>query len=172
VNSVELEANPELTVEHPSALPAAFNSTAGVPRLVLLVSPTCSVCLDGVRIVVDALGTVGAQGVAIHVVWVAVLDDDGLEAATAAAAMFPTYLQATHYWDGQLQVSNAFHASLRLKRWKRKVAWDICLLYDSGSNWASRPPAPSLWMQQLGIEDVPGLDGSLLVRHLSELSVD
>ena len=66
-------------IEHHSSLPAAFNSTVGVPRLVLLVSPTCSMCLDGVRTVVTSLEELNARDVAVHVVWVGVLDDDSVD---------------------------------------------------------------------------------------------
>jgi hypothetical protein len=157
-------------IEHHSSLPAAFNSTVGVPRLVLLVSPTCSVCLDGVRTVVTSLGELSTRDVATHVVWVGVLDDDTVDAARAGAAMFPDDLRTTHYWDGELQVSKAFHTALGLERWKRNVAWDIYLLYGARSEWTDQPPTPSLWMQQLRLEDVPDLDSSLLVGHLRELS--
>jgi hypothetical protein len=154
-------------IEHHSSLPAAFNSTVGVPRLVLLVSSTCSVCLDGVRTVVTSLEELNARDAAVHVVWVGVLDDDS--AAGAAAAMFPDDFGAMHYWDGELQVSKAFHATLGLERWKRNVAWDLYLLYGARSEWTDQPPLPSLWMHQLHLEDVPELDGSLLVEHLGEL---
>ena len=116
-----------------------------------------------------SLEEINARDVAIHVVWVGVLDNDSLEAANAAVAMFPDDLGAMHYWDGELQVSKAFHVTLGLERWNRNVAWDLYLLYGACSNWTSQPPAPSLWMQQLRLEDVPELDGSLLVGHLSEL---
>ena len=108
-------------------------------RLVLLASPSCPVCLDGVRIVVASLREVSARNVAIHVVWVAVLADDSLEATSTAAAMFPDDLEAMHYWDGELQVSKAFHATLGLERWKRNVVWDLYLLYGARSNWTSQP---------------------------------
>jgi hypothetical protein len=115
------------------------------------------------------LRELSARNVAIHVVWVAVLADDSLEATSTAAAMFPDDLEAMHYWGGELQVSKAFHATLGLERWKRNVAWDLYLLYGACPNGTSQPPVPSLWMQQLRPEDVPELDGSLLVGHLSEL---
>lgn len=84
--------------------------------------------------------------------------------------MFPDDFGAMHYWDGELQVSKAFHATLGLERWERNVAWDIYLFYDARSEWTDQPPSPSLWMQQLRLEDVPELDGSLLVGHLRELT--
>jgi hypothetical protein len=116
----------DAVIEDHSALPEAFNASIGVPRLVLLVSPTCPVCLDGVRVVIDSLALLGTQPrVAIHVVWVAVLSEDNRAAATAGAEMFPTALGAKHYWDGALDISKGFHAALELERRSRKVAWDV-----------------------------------------------
>ena len=131
-------------IEHHSSLPAAFNSTVGVPRLVLLVSPTCSVCLDGVRTVLTSLEELNTRDVAAHIVWVGVLDDDSVDAAAAAAAIFPDDFGAMHYWDGELQVSKAFHATLGLERWKRNVAWDIYLFYDARSEWTGHGCVPDL----------------------------
>ena len=116
LDKAEHDTGRELVIEHHSSLPAAFNSTVGVPRLVLLASPSCPVCLDGLRIVVASSREVSARNVAIHVVWVAVLADDSLEATSTAAAMFPDDLEAMHDWDGELQVSKAFHATLGLER--------------------------------------------------------
>ena len=139
LDKAEHDTGRELVIEHPPLVSSRRLQLDRRSPTVLLVSPSCPVCLDGLRIVVASSREVSARNVAIHVVWVAVLADDSLEATSTAAAMFPDDLEAMHYWDGELQVSKAFHATLGLERWKRNVVWDLYLLYGARSNWTSQP---------------------------------
>jgi len=148
----------------------AFNAGVGKVRLVLLVSPTCTVCLSGVARVEMALAGLTPRELKVHVVWVGVLADDSHTAASERAAGFS--IEAEHYWDGDLVLSARFHEVLSLASWDRKVAWDLYLLYDATATFGRKPPPPAMWMHQLQIEDVPELDATLLVAEIRRLGTD
>ena len=65
----------------PQELPAAFDAGATSLQLVMLVSPTCPICLDGVLVIRESLAELGSAEIMIHVVWVPVLKGDSPEAA-------------------------------------------------------------------------------------------
>jgi hypothetical protein len=74
--------------------------------------------------------------------------------------------RSVHYWD-QSDVSGiAFAQVLHIG----EPAWDVYLAYAPGIRWeGTLPPRPSYWMQQLGLQSAPRLDGSLLADHVRAL---
>jgi hypothetical protein len=151
------------------AIATRFDASIGSPRFVLLLSPTCPVCLDGARLVGESLKILGSPELSTHVVWLPVLDADTYTAAGTSSGLFDPD-RVTHYWDEERELERSFRAMLGLERWGRKVAWDLYLLYDRASRWSDRPPEPTHWMHQLQIDDVPSLDRPLLLDRLRELS--
>lgn len=144
-----------------------FNAEVGRVRLLLLVSPTCAVCLGGVREVERSLGS---TAVSLHVVWVKVLSADSEAAAETQAGLVSARTMATHYWDGDLELSSRFAEVLDLAQWNRSVAWDLYLLYDSVITFSPDLAPPTFWMQQLRIEEVPDLEGAQLLEEIERLS--
>lgn len=144
-----------------------FNATAARPRLVALVSPTCEVCLDGVRIVGEVIATREAGAIAVQFVWLPVLEADGEDAAEKAAN--EAVPGATHYWDGERRLSDEVGAVLELARLGRRRAWDLYLVYPPGLRITDGLPAPSSWLHQLRIEEVPELSSARLGGLLDEL---
>ncbi|MGO8722040.1 MAG: hypothetical protein ACLQRM_04770 [Acidimicrobiales bacterium] len=153
----------------PARLPAAFDAGANALRVVILVSPTCPICLDGVALVREGLAELEFGEVAIHVVWLPVLKGDTPEAAEKSARALGTAAQAFHYWDVDLALSKRYCELLKLEQRGRAVAWDLYLIYGRGSRWTANPPVPKLWMQQLLLEDVPELERSLFVGQLRQM---
>jgi hypothetical protein len=166
----------EVTVEDeqvflfdPETLPAAFDAGVQSLRMIILVSPTCPICLDGVAIVEESLAELSSAEVSVHVVWLPVLKGDTPEAARHSARLIGYTAQVAHYWDVERALSNRYCELLRLEERGRTVAWDLYLLYERGARWTADPPMPTLWLQQLLLADVPELERSLLVGHLRQL---
>ncbi|MGA2530044.1 MAG: hypothetical protein ABSG36_12885 [Acidimicrobiales bacterium] len=138
-------------------------------KLVILVSPTCPICLDGIALVREGLAGLGSADVAVHVVWVPVLSGDTPEAAEDSTRLIGDAVQAAHYWDVGRGLSNRYCDLLGLEARGRTVAWDLYLIYERSARWTAYPPMPSFWMQQLLLDDVPELEPSLLVSRLRQL---
>ncbi len=153
----------------PQELPAAFDAGATSLQLVMLVSPTCPICLDGVLVIRESLAELGSAEIMIHVVWVPVLKGDSPEAAQDSAQLLGHTSPVAHYWDVERALSNGYCDLLRLPERGRTVAWDLYMIYERGARWTADPPMPKLWMQQLLLDDVPELEHSFLVSQLREL---
>jgi hypothetical protein len=138
-------------------------------KLIVLVSPTCPICLDGVAVVGDVLAELGSADVSIHVVWVPVLKGDTPEAAQDSALLLGNAEQVEHFWDVERALSNRYCELLGLEERGRTVAWDLYLIYARGARWTADPPMPSVWMQQLLLDDVEELERSALVSHLRQM---
>jgi len=158
------------------ALPASFDAGANSPKLVILVSPTCPICLDGVVVVRESLAELGSVDVAVHVVWVPVLNGDTPGAARDSARLLGETtqvlgetIQVAHYWDADRALSDRYRDLLGLEERGRTVAWDLYLIYERGARWTADPPIPRIWMHQLLLDDVPELERSLLVGHLRQI---
>jgi hypothetical protein len=149
--------------------PTEFNATAGSARLVLLVSPTCAVCIEGTAIVAATLGSPMIDPLALHVIWLPVLAGDSEAAARAVAAGIPTPLRARHYWDGDRHLSDLVATTIDLARYGRTVAWDLYLLYPPAVRYRHTLPRPHSWLQQLRIDEVPELSGPRLSELLDRL---
>ena len=154
-----------MSLTDPSSLPVAFDAAASSPKLVVLVSPTCPVCLDGVTLVRESLTELEPATVATHIVWLPVLEGDTVESAEDSAML----IEATHYWDTDLTLSKRYRDMLGLEARGRRVAWDLYLLYGTAARWTAEPPMPDVWMQQLRLDDVPTLDSKLLLGHLRQM---
>jgi hypothetical protein len=153
----------------PETLPAAFDAGVESLRLIVLVSPTCPICLDGVDLVRASLAELGSAKIIVYVVWIPVLKGDTPEAARHSARLIANTGQVAHYWDADRELSDRYRDLLRLKERGRTVAWDLYLIYERGARWTADLPTPTLWMQQLLLDDVPELERSLLVDRLRQL---
>ena len=84
----------------------AFDAAGGQPGIVMLVSPTCGLCLRGAEGVHRALQerTPGAA-LTLLVVWVPVLA--ATEADVPLATRFVPDPRASHFWDGDRALARA-----------------------------------------------------------------
>jgi len=155
-----------------SALRVSFNAAVSVPRLVFLVSPTCDICVSGTQSAAQAvLSLPAACDFRLYRVWLPVLETDTLQAAEEARSAWSHESRLVDFWDADLIISRAYHQVLELgSRVRRhRVAWDIFLLYRAGMRWADVPPAPSFWMHQLFLDDVPKLEADTLRYELQQM---
>lgn len=155
-----------------AALPARFDAGSSGPRLLLLVSPTCPLCLAGIELVLHGLEEPPGERFDVHVVWLPVLDGDAIDAAAGAAMSIGPRPRMTHYWDVDRAISSAAHGILDLTRRRRRVAWDLYLLYRAGVTWSAPLPSPDVWLHQLDIADQPSLDAATLRAAFEELTFE
>src|SRR5262245_19441670 len=135
------------------ALRAAFNAAADQPRLLLLLSPSCSVCLRGASAVDDILRATPQRG-RVFIVWEPVLASDLVPPTTGTLARVSDP-RAAQYWDPDRAVSQLLIAVGRANPdWVRPedrerladddfIIWDTVVTFPPGSRWESAPPAPA-----------------------------
>jgi hypothetical protein len=134
-----------------AAFRGAFDAAAGQPRIVMLVSPTCGLCLRGAEAVHRGVQErIPGATLRLLIVWVPVLA--ATEADVPLATRFVPDARASHFWDRDRTLARAYRASLGLG----EDAWDVYLLYGPNAHWSGhQPPAPDFWMHQLGSIDAP-----------------
>lgn len=150
---------------------AAFNAHADKPRVVLLVSPTCSECVLGARAVRECIAArFASSGIVPIVVWTAMLDSDtegaarrlsGIFGATGAAQFYdPRNLAGWAYQREHFsRMYDDLDAVLPADHWLRAGTnrkpepgpqWDLYMLYKPGARWGDEPPKPEAFIRHLG----------------------
>lgn len=134
-------------------LRAAFNAESDQTRLLLLLSPTCTVCLRGASAVEDILSST-SRPVRVLVVWEPVIKTD-LAPPTTSTLSRISDLRAMQYWDPDralsahlVSVARAEPSWVRPEDRERFVAddfivWDAAIVFPPGSRWDSTLPQPS-----------------------------
>lgn len=148
-------------------LRAAFNRERDRVRVVMIVSPTCPICLYGVSEIERTLfRTNKTASLAGLVVWVPMLG--GRIANVPAAAALAPDVRILQYWDGSNDLGKAYEEVLPTPG---STAWDVYLLYKPGVLWtARRPPKPTFWMHQLSITNAPRLDPAAFAERARQLT--
>jgi hypothetical protein len=149
-----------------AALRTAFDADAGKVRVLMLVSPTCGVCLNGASEVSQRLSKLDhGKDVPIYVVWVPRLG--AREGNVSSASRVVTASWAQQYWDGNDLLGAQYQ---RVLGWSDN-AWDVYMLYGPKTQWTGGlPPAPEFYMHQTS-ERGPRLDPAIFgsrVRRLLE----
>jgi hypothetical protein len=126
-------------------LRSAFNADDGEVRLVALVSPTCGTCLRGATDMQRVLAGQHDPRLRAYIVWVPKLG--AREGNVAEATRTVEDQRASHYWDGAGYLIHVYDRVLGLGQ----DAWDVYLIYGPSARWdGALPPAPAVWMHQLG----------------------
>ncbi len=120
-------------LEHPdrsATLFSHFNADQGVPRLVLLVSPTCPTCLTGAswvrRHILERYPTAKLH---VYAIWIPVLAGDNKTAWDKDVLDDP---RVTQLWDAQQIVGSWLQAH-------GGAFWDTFLIYGPDTRWDSEP---------------------------------
>ncbi|MGH7755930.1 MAG: hypothetical protein ACREM8_06565 [Vulcanimicrobiaceae bacterium] len=110
------------------------------------------------------LSRIDSKDLSAYVVWTPELN--ATLAATRGASALIDDRRTHHYWDGENVSGVAFERVLQTG----EPAWDVYLAYARGIRWTGDlPPKPTYWMQQLGMRDVPRLDGATLAERVRAL---
>ena len=175
-NDVPAASNPQVTVLDPAAssLRADFNHAQGSVRLLLLVDPTCPVCLRGLADVDDALlEHADDPRLQTFVVYESVIGAGADDVPPAARLLHNPHVH--HYWDPSGNVGREVSKSLGLEHDGKPVyAWDVWMIYDADAVLpAQGVPPPALFMHQLpelrGQPGRPVLDGEVFAAKARSL---
>ena len=114
----------------------------------------------------EVLDEVADENLRLHIVWAPVLRNDDRDAALESQHLFDDS-RVSHYWDEDLDLGLAYGRAVPLPP-GRDLAWDIYFVFDRGTSWEGRVPAPAEVSHQLGRDDRYLDDGSRLRRLVQE----
>lgn len=132
--------------------------------MVMLVSPTCGMYLNGAAEVSQQIAKIdGGKEVPLYAVWVPRLG--GQEKDVSAATRVVADPLTRDYWDGNDLLGVAYRHVLG---WNDN-AWDVYLLYGPKARWTGDlPPEPDFSMNQ-DAEPGPRLDASVFGARVRQL---
>ena len=113
------------------------------------------------------MDAIDSEDLAVHVVWMPVLQNDNFKAAQKAPVLVPDS-RASHYWDGDQDLGKAYGRIVELPR-GRELAWDIYFVFEPGIVWEDKPPFPSDWAHQLGMDERHLKDGDQLQASVQSI---
>jgi hypothetical protein len=128
-----------------AVIQTAFNKHIDAPRLMVLVSPTCSFCLAGADAVIDLVARYTGP---LHVllVWMRGEREDTFDLARHQAGRIHDE-RVLQLWDGD----DLLGAAVATRLGKRGlIAWDIYLSFPAGLCWDGELPFPAAWVHQMG----------------------
>ena len=119
-------------------LRSAFNRAKGHPRLVLLFSPTCCVCVNGASWVQkEILAKHPDSPLKVYAIWLPMIPDD---ARSRWQPGLLTDSRVTHFWDENCVVGR-FFAKHSDPPSRCEVQWDALFVYGPEASW-DKSPAP------------------------------
>ena len=83
--------------------------------------------------------------ISISTVWIQMLPGDSQITAREKALMFKD-TGVRQFWDPNQLCGKAIAEAFG---YKGRVAWDMYLFYEPGSQWYELPPRPAGWMHQI-----------------------
>jgi len=150
---------------------SAFNEDRSRVRLLLVLSPSCPMCLNSVAIVRRyVFEKTQDPNLRMYIVWEAVSPPDDRAKAQAASALI-TDPRVQQFWSDSRFTGKAFQNAVGIKD---VPAWDVCLLFSDGKSWQDgNPPKFDSFMHNLlGREELPKdrrLNGVVLAREVGAL---
>jgi len=104
--------------------------------------------------------------VRVYIVWVPSLPADNESKVPAATAKIPDE-RASHYWDAEGKLKEAYQRALKMK----EPAWDVYYVYGRDAEWKNElPPVPVYYMHQLrSLPPDRMLDGAKLAEEMRKL---
>jgi hypothetical protein len=148
----------------PDAVQAAFNAAMGRVRVLMLVSPTCGLCLEGAADVTEQLAKLEyGRETRVYVVWVPRLN--AVEKNVPAATRVVAASWAQQYWDPDDLLGQQYKQVLG---WNEN-AWDVYMVYGPQVQWKRNlPPPPEFYMHQTS-EKGPRLDAQVFASRVEQL---
>lgn len=141
---------PQLLAVTPQTLPQftqEFNRSANAERVVLLMSPTCPVCLEGSSRIEAILRRHSGSNLRIFAVWEPMLPTDRGRPSTDVMARLsdPRVIQV---WDRNHLIAALVEKGADDRRptccTLNGTWWDVVAAYPPSSKWAATAPAPEL----------------------------
>lgn len=131
-----------------AALTERFDAAADSTRLLVLLSPTCVMCVRGASALQGVFYEIGDRRVRAFVVWEPVLPSDkGPPGATALAQLEDPRVE--QFWDPERILSGRILSAARrgvpelaLFSGDQEAAWDLVAIYPPGVRWKDEVPTP------------------------------
>ena len=125
-------------------LKESFNRDRGVPRLILLTSPTCPACVGGADWVqTELLNIYPDLKIRVYAIWYEMYPGDSPKAFPAAKKIMPDS-RVQHLWDQSKTTGRWFKTNVP-SDYKGPIQWDAYYLYGPDATWAATPGAPISW---------------------------
>lgn len=138
----------EITPQTLSQARQEFNASVDSERVVLLLSPTCPVCVQGSSVVNDILSRHPGNKVRVIAIWEPMLPTDWNRPTSTVLGRLSDK-RAIQWWDKQHVIAGLMAASAGNKNpgcCKRdEILWDVIAVYPPGVKWAEALPAPTFF---------------------------
>jgi hypothetical protein len=147
-----------------SQLKQEFNASSGEERVLLLLSPTCPVCVEGSSVVNAVLKRHPGSDIRVFAVWEPILPTDWSRPSSVVLDRLSDR-RAVQMWDRHHLVANLLKQSAAgrdpgcCKR--NQTLWDIIAVYPPGARWTDSLPAPRLFAGPV-VRGAPQWDTTLL----------
>jgi len=117
-----------------------FNAAADSERVLLLLSPTCPVCIKGGSVVNEILRRNPGSKIRVIAIWEPMLPTDWNKPTSAVLDRLSDR-RAIQWWDNQHLIANLLDRSVGGKKpgcCKRKgTLWDVIAVYPPGTKWTT-----------------------------------
>lgn len=121
-----------------------FNAYQDSERVVLLLSPTCPVCVQGSSVVNSILSHHPGNKIHVFAIWEPILPTDW-NRPTSAVLDRLSDRRAVQWWDDGHMMAGLLKASASEgpRCCKRNgILWDVIAVYPPGAQWKETMPAP------------------------------
>lgn len=138
----------DVTQQTLSQVRQEFNASNDSERVVLLLSPTCPVCVQGSSLVNDILRRHPGDKVRVIAIWEPILPTDWNRPTTAVLDRLSDK-RAIQFWDKQHVIAGLLKASAGNENpgccKRNETLWDVIAVYPPGAKWTEAFPAPTFF---------------------------
>lgn len=131
-----------------SQLKKQFNASPDSEHVILLLSPTCPVCVEGSSVVNEILRRHPANKVRVIAIWEPILPTDWNRPTTAVLERFSDE-RVVQWWDKQHVLAGQLRASFQGKPpgccSRHETLWDVIAVFPPGAKWEENLPAPAFF---------------------------
>lgn len=123
-----------------------FNAYQDSERVVLLLSPTCPVCVQGSSVVNSILSHHPGNKIHVFAIWEPILPTDWNRPTSSVLGRLSDR-RAVQWWDDEHMIAGLLKASVSEgpRCCKRNgILWDVIAVYPPGVQWKETMPAPEL----------------------------
>ena len=131
------------------SLQAQFNQAVGSTRVLLLLAPSCPVCLQGASEMQRVLAGYPGAPISVFAVWDKILPTDWREPGTRVRYRLND-ARVRHFWDPNHTVAAELRRAGQTSQMepgcceKNGIWWDVLAVFPPGARWEEKLPQPLL----------------------------
>lgn len=146
-------AAPELCrlSDHGEELKELFNRERDKLRMLVLLSPTCPVCLQDVRVLSRyVLKAMDDPRIRLYLVW-GPMEDEDTEADARRVTVNAPDPRAIHFWTDDDVLADTWAQVLGVV--DDETGYDLWMIFPPGARWEGKPPVPPyfMWIEKQGL---------------------